>query len=117
MLATGYVMPDIVCSTVHAVSSSWAIATVPQPQNIWNGGTLIWEDAEDYLYARTTQAGRIIIGGEDSTEIIEPEARDRLIPEKSRVLAQGSRRSGQPPNPISNSAGPGRSIRRMMDCR
>ena len=72
VLATGYVMPDIVCSTVHAVSSSWAIATVPQPQNIWNDGTLIWEDAKDYLYARTTQAGRIIIGGEDSTEIIEP---------------------------------------------
>ena len=88
VLATGYVMPDIVRSTVHAVSSSWAIATVPQPQNIWNDGALIWEDAEDYLYARTTRAGRIIIGGEDSTEIIEPEARDRLIPEKSRVLAQ-----------------------------
>ena len=88
VLATGYVMPDIVQSTVHAVSSSWAIATVPQPQNIWNDGALIWEDAKDYLYARTTRAGRIIIGGEDSTEIIEPEARDRLIPEKSRVLAQ-----------------------------
>ena len=80
VLATGYVMPDIVRSTVHAVSSSWAIATVPQPQNLWNDGALIWEDAEDYLYARTTRAGRIIIGGEDSTEIVEPEARDRLIP-------------------------------------
>ncbi|WP_407080485.1 NAD(P)/FAD-dependent oxidoreductase [Bradyrhizobium roseum] len=88
VLATGYVMPDIVRSTVHEVSSSWAIATVPQPQNIWNDGTLIWEDAKDYLYARTTAAGRIIIGGEDSTEIIEPEARDRAIPEKSRVLAR-----------------------------
>ena len=73
-------------STVHAVSSSWAIATVPQPQNIWNDGALIWEDAKDYLYARTTRAGRIIIGGEDSTEIVEPEARDRLIPQKSRAL-------------------------------
>ena len=88
VLATGYVMPDIVRSTVHAVSSSWAIATVPQPQNIWNDGALIWENAEDYLYARTTRAGRIIIGGEDSTEIIEPEARDRLIPQKSRALLQ-----------------------------
>ena len=88
VLATGYVMPDIVRSPVHAVSSSWAIATVPQPQNIWDDGTLIWEDAKDYLYARTTRAGHIIIGGEDSTEIVEPEARDRLIPEKSRVLAQ-----------------------------
>jgi glycine/D-amino acid oxidase-like deaminating enzyme len=88
VLATGYVMPDIVRSTVHAVSSSWAIATVPQPQNVWKDDTLIWEDAKDYLYARTTRAGQIIIGGEDSTEIVEPEARDRLIPEKSRILAQ-----------------------------
>jgi glycine/D-amino acid oxidase-like deaminating enzyme len=88
VLATGYVMPDIVRSTMHSVSSSWAIATVPQPQNIWNDGALIWEDAEDYLYARTTRAGRIIIGGEDSTEIVEAEARDRLIPEKSRELTR-----------------------------
>ena len=56
----------------------------PQPQNLWNDEALIWEDAKDYLYARTTRAGRIIIGGEDSTEIVEPEARDSLIAEKSR---------------------------------
>lgn len=88
VLATGYVMPDIVHSTVQAVSSSWAIATTPQPQNIWKDGVLIWEDAKDYLYARTTPAGRIIIGGEDSDEVIAPDARDRLIPDKSRRLAQ-----------------------------
>jgi glycine/D-amino acid oxidase-like deaminating enzyme len=88
VLATGYVMPAIVRSTVHAVSSSWAIATTPQPQNIWKDGALIWEDSKDYLYARSTVTGRIIIGGEDSSEVIEPEARDALIPEKSRVLKQ-----------------------------
>lgn len=88
VLATGYVMPDIVHCAVHKVSSSWAIATAPQPQNIWKADALIWEDATDYLYARSTRAGRIIIGGEDSSEIVEPEARDRLIPEKSRALVQ-----------------------------
>ncbi|WP_312016065.1 FAD-dependent oxidoreductase [Bradyrhizobium sp. JYMT SZCCT0428] len=88
ILATGYTMPDIVNSTVHAVSSSWAIATTPQPQNIWKDAALIWENSKDYHYARTTRAGRIIIGGEDSDDVIEPEARDRLIPEKSRILAQ-----------------------------
>lgn len=88
ILATGYVMPDIVRSTVQNVSSSWVIATAPQPQNIWSGGALIWENAKDYRYARTTPAGRIVIGGEDSDEDIEPEARDRLIPEKSRALTQ-----------------------------
>jgi glycine/D-amino acid oxidase-like deaminating enzyme len=88
ILATGYAMPDIVRSTVQTVSSSWAIATAPQPQNIWRDGELIWEDSKDYLYARTTRSGRIIIGGEDSEEIVDPVARDRLIPEKSRLLAQ-----------------------------
>ncbi len=88
ILATGYAMPDIVHSTVQTVSSSWAIATTPQPQNIWKDAALIWENSKDYLYARTTRAGRIIIGGEDSEDVIEPNARDRLIPEKSRLLAQ-----------------------------
>ena len=88
VLATGYVMPAIIHSTVQTISSSWAIATTPQPQNIWKGGALIWEDSKDYLYARTTAAGRIIIGGEDSDQIIDPDARDRLIPQKARVLSQ-----------------------------
>jgi len=88
VLATGYVMPEIVRSNVHRISSSWAIATRPQLQNIWKDGALIWEDAEHYHYARTTWAGRIIIGGEDSDATIEPDERDRLIPEKSRALAQ-----------------------------
>jgi glycine/D-amino acid oxidase-like deaminating enzyme len=88
VLATGYVMPGIVQSTVQKVSSSWAIATKPQPQNIWKGAALIWEDSKDYLYARSTVTGRIIIGGEDSDEIVEPDERDRVIPEKSRVLAK-----------------------------
>ena len=88
VLATGYVMPDIVHSSIQTVSSSWAIATMPQPQNIWKDGALIWEDTRDYLYARTTPSGRIIIGGEDSENVIEPDARDRLIPVKARLLAQ-----------------------------
>jgi glycine/D-amino acid oxidase-like deaminating enzyme len=81
-------MPAIIHSTVQAISASWAIATRPQPQNLWKDGALIWENSKDYLYARTTSAGRIIIGGEDSDEMIEPDARDRLIPEKSGVLAR-----------------------------
>jgi glycine/D-amino acid oxidase-like deaminating enzyme len=88
VLATGYVMPKIIHSTIQTVSSSWAIATTPQPDNIWKGGALIWENSKDYLYARTTASGRIIIGGEDSDDVIEPDARDALIPDKSRILAK-----------------------------
>jgi glycine/D-amino acid oxidase-like deaminating enzyme len=88
ILATGYVMPSIVHSHMQTTSSSWAIATRPQPQNLWKDGALIWEDSKDYLYARTTLAGRIIIGGEDSDRVIDPEARDHSIAEKSRLLVQ-----------------------------
>ena len=66
-----------------SISHSWL-----QPDAVWKDGALIWEDSEHYHYLRTTRTGRIIIGGEDSDEIVEPDARDRLIPEKSRVLEQ-----------------------------
>jgi glycine/D-amino acid oxidase-like deaminating enzyme len=88
VLATGYVMPDIIRPTVQEVSSSWAIATAPQPERLWREGALIWEATRDYHYARTTRTGRIILGGEDSSEIVEPEARDRLIDEKARTLSR-----------------------------
>jgi len=88
VLATGYVMPEIVSPTIHSVASSWAIATRPQPQNIWKGGALIWEDSEDYNYARTTVDGRIIFGGEDDEGIIEPDERDAAIPGKAAALGR-----------------------------
>jgi glycine/D-amino acid oxidase-like deaminating enzyme len=88
VLATGYVMPKIVRPTIQKVNSSWAIATVSQPQNLWKDGALIWENSEKYHYARTTDDGRIIFGGEDDDKIIEPEARNAAIPEKTRRLTQ-----------------------------
>ena len=107
ILATGYVMPDIVRSTVHKVSSSWAIATMPQPQNIWKDGALIWEDSKDYLYARTTLAGRIIIGGEDSDG--DGRARGARWPDPGEVAPAGAETRGALAGrqySTSNSAGP-----------
>ena len=87
VIATGYVRPNIISTTRQTTNSSWAIATRPQPDALWKDGVLIWEDSDDYLYARTTSAGRIIIGGEDSSRVIDPAARDAAIPAKARVLA------------------------------
>jgi glycine/D-amino acid oxidase-like deaminating enzyme len=87
VLATGYVLPGIVRPTIQRVASSWAIATTPQPQNLWKDEVLIWEDSRNYNYARTTKDGRIIFGGEDD-ETIEPEARNAIVPEKARRLAR-----------------------------
>lgn len=87
VLATGYVMPDIVRPTIAKGASSWAVATIPQPENLWKDGALIWEASRDYHYARTTADGRIILGGEDEP-IVDPELRDRLNAAKAGKLKQ-----------------------------
>ncbi len=87
VLATGYVMPDFVTSSLHKISSSWAIATPPQSQgDLWRDGALIWEASQNYCYARTTQDNRIVMGGEDDDQVIDPEARDQLMPAKAEAL-------------------------------
>jgi glycine/D-amino acid oxidase-like deaminating enzyme len=88
VLATGYALPNDIHPTVERVASSFAIATRAQPQNIWRGGALIWEAGENYHYARTTEAGRIIFGGEDDHDRTEPAERDRALPEKAERLAR-----------------------------
>nr|WP_196238944.1 FAD-dependent oxidoreductase [Bradyrhizobium sp. BR2003] len=86
VLATGYVMPDIVRPTGQQPTSSWAMATRRQPSHLWPEETLIWEASRNYHYARTTADGRIILGGEDDGALIEPDARDDATPAKVRAL-------------------------------
>lgn len=93
VLATGYAMPEIVTSDLHKTASSWVIATPRhQPGQLWRDGALIWEASKSYLYARTTFDGRIVIGGEDDDSIVDPEARDRLMPQKAEILRHKLRR-------------------------
>jgi glycine/D-amino acid oxidase-like deaminating enzyme len=87
VLATGYVMPAIVRPKIQRLASSWVIATVPQPRNLWKEGVLIWEDSKHYHYARTTVDSRIAFGGEDDSKIVDPAARDAAVPAKTKRLA------------------------------
>ena len=87
VLATGYVMPDFLKTDLHTTASSWAVATPPQtPDALWRDGVLIWEASEEYLYARTTADNRIVIGGEDDDDIVDPVARNDLMPEKAATI-------------------------------
>jgi glycine/D-amino acid oxidase-like deaminating enzyme len=87
VLATGYVMPDFLQTDQHRTVSSFAIATLPQqPDALWPSRALIWEAAENYLYARTTASGRIIVGGEDDAYAVEPDARDAIMPRKADTI-------------------------------
>ena len=93
VLATGYVMPDFVASEIHRVTTTWAVATPPQPRGgRWPGKALIWEASERYLYLRTTDDHRIVIGGGDDEAIIEPNERASATPDKSRLLLAGLHR-------------------------
>jgi glycine/D-amino acid oxidase-like deaminating enzyme len=86
VLATGYVMPDLVKSDLHRISSTWALATPPQPApNRWHGGLLLWEATQSYLYARTTVQHRLIVGGEDDATAT-PAERDAATPAKTAAL-------------------------------
>ena len=87
VLATGYVMPNIVRTSVDKGASSWAIATIPQPAMLWKDGALLWEASKDYHYARTTVDGRIIFGGEDE-QIVDRDRRESLTPSKAEKLKQ-----------------------------
>jgi glycine/D-amino acid oxidase-like deaminating enzyme len=53
----------------------------------WWERCLLWETARPYLYLRTTDDGRAIVGGEDDP-FRNPDRRDRLVPEKADRLAR-----------------------------
>lgn len=91
ILATGYELTELAPAKAHAVISTWAIATRPQPRALWPEEALIWESSDPYLYLRTTGDGRILCGGEDE-EFSDESARDALIPAKTaRLSAQLAR--------------------------
>jgi glycine/D-amino acid oxidase-like deaminating enzyme len=66
ILATGYEFPRLVPMQGHRITTTWALATRPQPRNLWPEQCMIWEAATPYLYLRTTPDGRVICGGEDA---------------------------------------------------
>jgi glycine/D-amino acid oxidase-like deaminating enzyme len=86
VLATGYELASVVPARGHKVISTWALATRPQPANLWPNEALIWEASDPYLYLRTTRDRRVICGGEDE-DFSDEAARDALIPEKTARIA------------------------------
>ncbi len=87
VFATGYELVKLVKPKGHKVSSTWAMATAPQPDRLWPSRCLIWEAADPYLYLRTTLDGRVICGGEDE-EFSDDSKRDALIPKKIAAISR-----------------------------
>ncbi len=84
--ATGYETQQYLPQQLIKLVSSYAIATTPLDGFAgWPGQCLIWETARPYLYLRTTEDGRAVVGGVDEP-ISNPQQRDALLPEKAVAL-------------------------------
>lgn len=85
VFATGYELVKFIRPKGYKIASTWAYATRIQKATLWPSRCLIWEAADPYLYARTSAAGQVIVGGEDEP-FSDPAERDRLLPEKIAAI-------------------------------
>jgi glycine/D-amino acid oxidase-like deaminating enzyme len=87
MYATGYESQDMLKDKVVDLISTYAFVSEPMriPQHLKRA--LFWDTQDPYLYMRTTQDNRILVGGEDE-QFKNPERRDRLIEKKQEKLLQ-----------------------------
>ena len=67
VFATGYETPEYLDQKIVTLKSTFALATakVDSFDGWGQQRCLIWESARPYFYARTTDEGRVILGGED----------------------------------------------------
>ena len=89
VLAAGYATQHWLDQRVARNRSSYAFVTDPLDRDVLGAlrGTMLWETARPYLYARTTDDDRLLVGGEDDSVDI-PARRDGRVDGKARKLAK-----------------------------
>jgi glycine/D-amino acid oxidase-like deaminating enzyme len=86
IIACGYESQEYISKKIVDLNSSFAIVSEPfDTKNLWYQNCLIWETARPYLYIRTTDDYRILVGGKDEP-LYNPEKRDRLTENKGVQL-------------------------------
>ena len=86
-MAAGFESQQYLKQKVVSFKSTYAFISEPSgPIDGWGeDGCLIWESARPYLYMRTTDDGRVLVGGED--DLFDSDAkRDRRLPKKTERL-------------------------------
>ncbi|MFN0104619.1 MAG: NAD(P)/FAD-dependent oxidoreductase [Bryobacteraceae bacterium] len=90
--ATGYETQAFLPKDILQVSSTYAFVSEPVTDlTWWKDRTLLWESGEAYLYARTTDDKRILVGGADD-DMRNAELRDERVEVKSGKLARDFRK-------------------------
>ncbi len=88
----GYESTELIKDKFVKLLSTYAIVGECQdtkPKRLDN--TLFWNTSEPYLYLRTTDDHRVLIGGEDE-DFVDADKRDALICQKQRTLQKKLRR-------------------------
>ena len=86
IVAAGFEAGEFLPEKIMKLTSTYAIISQPVDKKyIWEERSLMWEARDPYLYLRTTDDNRIIIGGED-VEFHNPVARDKLLRGKVKIL-------------------------------
>lgn len=85
--ATGYETQQFLPQKVVKLKSTYAFVSEPLVDlSWWKDRILIWETGNPYLYMRTTNDNRVLVGGEDDS-VRNPQKRDRQIDSKvARLL-------------------------------
>ena len=85
--ATGYEVVNYISKKIVKLTSTYA--TISEHSNskdlLWNKNAMIWNTADPYLYMRTTNDNRIVIGGRDE-DYYSPVKRDKLVDKKAKQL-------------------------------
>jgi len=66
VVAAGYSAAELLGMRLGRLRTTYVVATEPVPVAAWPHRTLVWETARPYLYARSIDGDRLMIGGADS---------------------------------------------------
>ena len=90
--ATGYEAVESTRTRAGWRHSTWAMVSEPLSDfGAWSDRALIWETARPYLYARATDDGRVMLGGEDEPWASRHDSPRRLAKKTRTLLARFAR--------------------------
>lgn len=84
--APGFESESLLDEKVMKLNSTYVFVSKPlKEEQLWNERCLIWETARPYIYIRTTEDNRIMVGGFDEP-FQDPARRDKLMEKKTALI-------------------------------
>lgn len=101
VMATGYEVEQLLPNQPISLHSTFALVTEPLAEldQRFPDGLLFWDHDDPYLYGRTTDDSRLLIGGKDE-DYRDPLRRRRALPTKTRALVNSVSRRFRNLGPI-----------------